>query len=98
MPRVALMPPPTHDESKEEAVKISDEFKEAHRRMTGKGATPTKKTALKMLRGGLKEEREHAEHEYAAEDRVKMRQKILALRLFPNLFNKSFLLQAQGPN
>lgn len=98
MSRVPTLRPPTHDEKREEAVRIEDEFRDASKHRKGMGAAPSKATGRKMLKAALKEEQEHAEHEYAAGDRVKMRQQILALRLFPNLFNREFLLKAQGPN
>ena len=94
MPRVAVLPPPTHDEQKEQSSQMRDEYAAAKKH----AAIPSKAIGRKMMKAAMKEERESAEHEYEAGDRVKMRQQILALRLFPNLFNRAFLMKAAGPN
>ena len=90
MPRPSTLPVPTHEESKEESVRISDEYKAA------RGAAPSKREGRKMIKGAYKMKEGSHDHETAERD--KLRHMILSLRLFPNLFNREFLLRAQGPN
>lgn len=90
MKRVPTLPAPTHDEQKEESSKMRDEYMESKKMSKGKGR--------KLMKAALKEEKESASHEYEVDERTRMRQRILSMSLFPNLYNKGFLLRAQGPN
>ena len=90
MKRVPTVAVPTHDEQKEEAVRIQDEYRAA------KSAAPTKRQGRMMIKAMHKMKEGSHDHETAEHD--KMRQMILSLRLFPNLYNRQFLMKAAGPN
>lgn len=90
MKRVPTLPAPTHDESKQESSRMRDEYMESKKMSKGKGR--------KLMKAALQEEKSSDAHDFEVDERSRMRQRILSMSLFPNLFNRAFLLRAQGPN
>ena len=76
---VPLLRPPTHDENREQAVRIEAEYADE-------------------MYGGPRQRLGRAKKARPApvDERQKLREHILAMSLFPNLYNKSFLMRAAG--